>query len=311
MDASVVVAFAESPALRETVAVLLEHDCQLRFLRPDAVASGACGAADAALVAVRQPDSLLHDLHRHWPVLPIVAVDLGEVPASHRTAQPSDSHVYRVPLEPQAIRSTVLQRLAADRDAALRATARVIGEALRADLSYALAALRSFSTLHASSAGPDTYALLGAAMREQSYVLGQTVDQLERFRNRPRTTDVSPEFPAALCHQLERPDPASGERSLLCEYSVDAACSAAGPVGLVPAVAGFLRAHLRRRADAPVVAVRLTSEGVSVRYRRRRAGATTRSWPLLLAALALEPWAWSVSTSIDDDQEVVRLRRAA
>ena len=174
MDAGVVVAFPESPALRETLAVLLERDCQLRFLRPEATPSDDCRAASVALVAIARPQSVVRDLRQHWPALPIVAVDVtGE--ARTDVSSPPDGSVLRVPLEPHAIRSAVLRQLAPDADASLRATARVIGETLRSHLSYACTALRSFSTLHASSAGPDTYALLGAVMREQSYVLGETV----------------------------------------------------------------------------------------------------------------------------------------
>lgn len=312
MDAGVVVAFSESAALRETLAVLLEHDCQLRFLRPEAAASSDCGAASAALVAIDQPDPVVHDLRWHWPALPIVTVDVA-APAPSRSVEPphTDGQLYRVPLDPHAIRTTVLRHLAPDRDASLRTTARVIGETLRADLSYAFTALRSFSALHASSAGPDTYALLGAAMREQTYVLDETLDQLQRFRGRPHTVEMSSRFPAALCHQLGRPDHLTSERGMLYQCHIEATCVEAGPVELAPAVASFVRAHLRRRAGAAVVSVRLTRQGVIVRYSRRRAGATTRSWPLLLAALALQPWAWHVATQIDGDQEVVSLRPAA
>lgn len=310
MDAGIVATFAESPALRETLAVLLERDCQLRFLRPNAAASGECVGASLVLVALPRPDLLLRNLRQHWPALPIVAVDVTG--GSDSTAAPrSDGGVCHVPLDPHAIRGTVLQQIVPDADASLRATARVIGETLRTELSYACTALRSFSALYASSVGPDTYALLGAVMREQSYVLGETVDELERFRMRPGTVALSSEFPAILCRQLQRPDPPSAERGVLCECAVDAPCRDLGPLELAPTVAGFLRVHLRRCAATAVVDVRQTPEGVSIRYRRRRSGRRTRSWPLLLAALTLEPWSWSISTSVDADQEVVRLRRAA
>jgi hypothetical protein len=312
MDTSVVVAFSESPALRETLAVLLEHDCQLRFLRPGAAASADCAAASVALLAIPQPEPVVQDLQRHWPVLPIVAVDIAEREASRDAAiTQSDSRLCRVPLEPHAIRSSVLQRLAPDREASLRTTARVLATTLRADLSYSFAALRSFSALHASSVGPDTYALLGAVMREQSYVLSETVAQLQRFRRRARVVDMSPHFSTALCHQLERPDRLSGERGMLCKCTVDTACPEAGPLELAPAVAEFVHAHLRRTADAPIIRVSLQRDGLTVRYPRRRAVATTRSWPLLLAALALQPWSWSVGNHVDGDQEVVSLRPAA
>ncbi len=308
MNPSVVVAFPESPALRETLAVLLEHDCELRFLEPAAAAASDCAAASVALVAVRRPVPVVHDLRRHWPTVPIVAVDVADAPPE---LPPRDSLLFRVPLEPHAIRATVLQHLAPDHHAALRMNARVIAETLRAALSYSFVALRSFSALHASSPGPDTYALLGTAVREQSHLLSEAIEQLERFRRRPRAAELSAEFPAALCRQLEGLDHLGSDRGALCHYAVDAACAEAGPVELAPTVAAFLRAHVRRTADGAVVGVRLTRQGIVMRYRLRRASAASRSWPLLLAGLALQPWSWSVSTQIADDQEVVSLRRAA
>lgn len=310
MDTGVVVTFAATAALRETLSVLLEHDCELRFLRPDAAVAGQCGAASLALLALPQPAPIVRDLREHWPTLPIVAVDVSATPASN-SPDPHDQQVYRVPLEPHAIRTTVLQHLTPDRDAPLRATVGVIAQALRNDVSYSFAALRSFSALHAASAGPDTYALLGAVMREQSYVLAETVDQIQRFGARPRAVVMSPEFPAALCRQLEGPDTLTGERGVLCECTVDAACPEAGPLELAPVVAGFLRTHLRRAAAGPVVGVHLTRAGVIIRYPRRRVATAKSSWPLLLAALALQPWSWSISTHRDEEEDVVRLRPAA
>jgi hypothetical protein len=310
MDAGVVVAFSESPALRETLAVLLEHDCQLRFLRADSAASADCGVASAALVAMSRPDPVLQELRQHWPALPIVAVDVTR-PSAGSLAEPrqTDGGLYRVPLEPHAIRTTVLQRLAPDRDASLRMTARLVAATLRADLAYPFTALRSFSALQASGGAADTYAVLAAAIREQCCVLADTFDQLQGFRGRPRAVEMSREFSVVLCHQLERSDRLTRERGLFCACSVDVACAVAGPVELAPAVASLVRAHLRRKAESAVVNVRLTGQGIILRYTRRRAAAT-RSWPLLLAALALQPWCWLVGTRVDGDQEVVSLRPA-
>ena len=310
MGTGVVVTFAATSALRETLSVLLEHDCELRFLRPDAPVAGQCDAANLALLALPQPAPIVADLREHWPMLPIVAVDVSTTPASHSPG-PHDQQVYRVPLEAHAIRTTVLQHLTPDRNATLRATVRVVAQTLRNDVSYSFAALRSFSALHAASAGPDTYALLGAVMREQSYVLAETVDQIQRFDARPRAVAISPEFPAALYRQLEGRDTLTGERGLLCECTVDAVCPEAGPLELAPAIAGFLRTHLRRAAAGPVVGVHLRREGVIVRYPRRPFATAKGSWPLLLAALALQPWSWSVSTHREDEEEFVRLRPAA
>jgi len=306
MDTGVVVAFPQSPALRETLAVLLEHDCQLHFLRPDAAHSDACLAASVAVVAVERPDTLVQSLRQHFPQLPIVAVELEGGWSEPMVPAPT---VCRVPLEPHAIRSTVLQRLTPDGDASLRSATRLIGETLQAHLAYALTALRSFSALHASSAGPDTYALLGAVMREQSYVLAEAVDHLQRFQSRPRLADASPDFCLALTQQLQRVDSATDVWPFLCEVIGDQSSCTRGPAQLVPTVAPLLRAHLRRRADGPLVQMRLSSEGLRIAYRRRWSASKMRSWPLVLATLMLEPWSWSVSTAADGDQELVCLRR--
>ncbi len=316
MDTGVVIAFSESPSVQETLSVLLEHDCQLRFLRPDAAASMECRSASVALVATRSPTPVVQELRRHWPALPIVNVELPGTPTAPAHAPAAggrpDAKLCTIALEPHAIRGAVLQRLVPDRDAPLRATIEVLADTLRAELAYALAALRSLTSLHATSAGLDTYALLGTVMREQGFVIDERIDHMDQFRARPRAVEISPHFPALLCRQLGRPDRLTEERGLRCECVIDAACPEAGPITLVPTVAAFLRAHLRRRTDARVVGVRVTRHGVTVRYpQRRTAAAAARSWPLLLAALALQPWSWSVSTAGDGEQEIVSLRPAA
>jgi hypothetical protein len=310
MNGSVVFAFPESPALRETLAVLLERDCHLRFLRPDATPADDCRTANVALVAITQPERLVQGLRQHSPALPIVDVDVTGKRGSD-IQSPVDHGVFRVPLEPHAIRSAVLGQLGADGDASLSVTARLIGETLRRDLSYTCTALRSFSRLHASSAGPDTYTLLGAVMREQSYVLGDVVAQMQRFRRRPRAALLSPEFPTALCQQLQRHDDTTNERTLVCQCVIDAPCRDLGPVQLAATVAGFLQAHVQRTADTPIVHLRLTPDAITLRYRRRPSAPQAPTWPLLLALMAMEPWSWSVSTAVDGDHEVIRLRRAA
>ena len=303
--------------MRETLSVLLEHDCQLRFLDRAAAASAEVRSAGVALVATRARRRLLHDLRRHWPLLPIVAVDLvaagatGAPPATD-DVEPQDIRLQRVPLEPHAIRASVLQQLAPVPDASVAAAVRAVAEPLRKELAYCFAAVRTFSTLHATSAGPDTYALLGAVMREQSYILSDVVAQLERFRSRPRLLDTSPDFATALCHELERVESPAAERGVVCDCAVEAPCGAAGPTSLIPTVATFLRAHIRRRSDAPVVSVRVTHRGVVIRYPHRRpVTGPPASWPLLLASLALRPFSWSVSTGANGQHEVVSLCAAA
>jgi hypothetical protein len=305
--APVVVAFSDSRPVRETLSVLLEQDCDLRFMARETAPAADTILADLALVAVRQPAGLLHDLTRHWPTLPIVAVQTAAEMAPPIT--PAYRGIVSVPLEPHAIRAAVLQRLMGAGSAPLRAAVRTLAGSLRAELSYPFAALRSFVAVDTLSGGKDR--VFAAIAREQSYVLGEAIDHLERFHVRARRVETSPEFLVALCRALERPDTAA-ERALLCECVIDTGRRMpAGPLTLAPLVGAFLRAHLRRRTDSPVITIRITAEGALLRYRPRPpVQAMSNSWPLLLAALATRPWGWQLLSSADGAEEVIALRPA-
>ncbi|MFI5397228.1 MAG: hypothetical protein ACHQ9S_16945 [Candidatus Binatia bacterium] len=296
-----VVAFCDSPALRETLSVLLEHECELRFLAPDDVVVNNTICADLAVVAMHRPTDVLHDLTRRWPSLPIIAV-AGAAP---RAA--TEPGVASVPLDPRAIRTAVLQRLPDERHTFLRASAGLVAETLHTELHYSFTALRSFSALDAGSTAADTFAVFAAIMREQSYVIGEAGDQLYRFQRRPRAVETAPQFAAALCRALEQSDCLVAERGLLCECTVDrTALTAAGPVTLAPEIAAFLRFHLRRRSDSPIAKAKATARGVVLTYTPRTlADPPTASWPLLLAALALRPWSWHVLSTTDGPEERV------
>jgi hypothetical protein len=308
MDAApLVVAFSDSLAVRETLSILLEHDCELRFLGADIVLPRDSLLADLAVVAVRQPAGLLHDLTQHWPTLPIVAVHTAAEMAPPIT--PVHPGIASVPLEPHAIRAAVMQRLLGARYAPLRAAVRMLAESLRAELSYPLAALRSFAVANAISRGTDR--VFPAIAREQSYLLGDAIDHLEWFRARPRRVETSPEFLVALCRALERPD-TPAERALLCECIIESSNRMpAGPLALAPVLGSFLLAHLRRRADPPVITIRITPEGALLHYRPRPpVQAVGNSWPLLLAALTARPWEWQLLRFADRDEEAIALRPA-
>ncbi|MGD0947235.1 MAG: hypothetical protein ABSA52_07370 [Candidatus Binatia bacterium] len=305
--APVVVAFSDSRPVRETLSVLLEHDCELRFMTHDGAPAADTMLADLALVAVRQPAGLLHDLTRQWPTLPIVAVQTAAEMAPPMT--PAYPGIASVPLEPHAIRAAVMQGLVSAGHAPLWAAVWMLADSLQAELSYPLAVLRSFVVADALICGADT--VFAAIAREQSYVLGEAIDHLERFRARSRRTETSPEFLVALCRALEQPD-APAELPLLCECSIDFGMRMpAGPLTLAPLIAAFLRAHLRRRADSPLITIGITAEGALLRYRPRPAQqAVSNSWPLLLAALAARPWRWQLSHSLDNAEGVIVLRPA-
>lgn len=299
-----VVAFCDSPALRETLSVLLEHECELRFLAPDDVVVNDTICADLAVVAMHRPTNVLHDLTRRWPSLPIIAV-AGAAP---RTA--TEPGVASVPLDPRAIRTAVLQRLPDERHTSLRASAGLVAQTLQTELTYSFAALRSLSALDARGTAADTLAAFVAILHEQSYVIGEAIDHLDRFQRRPEAVETAPQFAAALCQALEQSDCLAAERGPLCACTIDrTALSAAGPVTLAPEIAAFLRFHLRRRSDSPIAKVHATARGVVLTYTPRPlAYPATASWPLVLAALALRPWSWHVLGATNGPEETVVVR---
>jgi hypothetical protein len=308
MDAApVVVAFSDSRAVRETLSVLLEHDCDLRFAAGDGAPAADTMLADLAVVAVRQPAGLLRDLTQRWPALPIVAVQTAAAVAppvtrTHRT-------LASVPLEPHAIRTAVVQGLTGAGYAPVRAAVRMLAEALRAELSYPLAALRWFVAVQAPSCSADR--VFAAIAREQSYVVSEAIDHLERFRDRSRRAETSTEFLVALCRALDQPN-AAADRAPLCRCVIDSdKRMPAGPLTLAPLLGTFLRAHLRRQADAPVITISVTAKGAVLRYRPRTAvPRASDSWPLVLAALALAPWGWQFSRSAGSGEEAIVMRPA-
>jgi hypothetical protein len=305
--APTVVAFSDSRAVRETLTVLLEHDCDLRFVAREVAPAAETMLADLVLVAVRRPAGLLRELTQRWPALPIVAVQTGTETAP--AVMLAHCAVASVPLEPHAIRTAVTQGLTDAGYAPLCAAVRMLADALRAELSYPFAALRSFVAVETLSHGADT--VFAAIAREQSYVLGEAIDHLEQFRTRCRRAETSPEFLIALCRALERPS-APADRALLCQCVIDSGKrTPAGPLTLAPLLGTFLRAHLRRRADAPVITIRITAEGAVFRYRPRPpVQPASDSWPVLLAALAVAPWGWQLLRTVGSAEEAIVLRPA-
>ncbi len=310
--APVVVAFSDSQALRETLSVLLEHDCHLRFVGIDRVPPAESLGADVALVATRHAAGLLHELTRRWPTLPIVTVQMAEtapqLPLSYR-------HIASVPLDPHAIRTAVFQKSSAATDGAVRARLEPIIAALREEIAYALGALRACAAPRASGAAADAH-VMALMMREQSRMLADAVDHLQRFCARPADVPIEPDFADAFCRELQRPDDVASERTLLYECTGDAGrLRDPGPVALVPLLVKLLRAHLRRRCDAPKVRIAWRADGIELRYPPRpRPVATaqaTATWPLLLAQLALERFRWQLASTGLDGAEAVCLSLGA
>jgi hypothetical protein len=300
---SVVMAFSDSPVLRETLSVLLENECRLDFVNTPGDASDPLDA-DLALVATRAPAPLLHSLRARWPALPIIAVQVDQRARLAPASVPA-MRIQTVPLEPHAIRSAVLDNLVHSADATLRSLLSLITETLGVELTYARAALRSFSALYAATAGPATHAIVAAVMREQSFVLEEMMDCLEALQARPRAPALSADFIPAMGRALEREDLLATRRGMWCHCTVEAwGRSCPGPTSAVPIIARFVWSHLRRRSDAPLIHARATAQELQIRYPvRATAPSAGRSWPLLLAALTLQPWSWQVlSTRMATDE---------
>jgi len=301
--APTVVAVTDSPAVRETLSILLEHECVLHFFSPDRLGQTLGDDADLALVAVRQPGTLLDDLRRCSPALPVVAVLSG---APSPVCLPG---IVSVPLEPQAIRTAVRAGLRLDSRGALRRSVRLVVRTLQAELAYSFSAVRTLLPLDAAAAGSDACALFGAIIREQLCVIATAMEQLERFQAHPRTPSSAPRFAVALSCALARADTVAQSRGLLCQVAADTVPPpTAGPIVLAPLVAELVRWHLRRRSRSSVATVRHTRSGIALRYRPRPpAPSPAGSWPLLLAALMLQRWSWRVCTTRDGDDETVTI----
>ena len=295
----IVVAVSETLAVRETLAILLEQECDLRFAAPASVPSPTLAAADVALVALVDPRPTLTALQQEWPHVPVVAVEVpGRRTATAPLAIPAaaaEGTVCRVPLEPHAIRRAVLDRLSPAPESDLSGPIGLVVETLRAELGYALRALRTFSTLHARSPGPDTHALLGAVMREQSHVLAECLEQMERFCARPRHSARGADFLAAVRAAVDR-DESPGGRRVVCRWRSTASYAPPGPTALAPLVAGYVLDHLRRNSAAAVVDGHESGAGLTVVYPPQRGTAEARlPWALALADFALRPWGWRVA----------------
>lgn len=304
--APTVVVVADSPAVSETLSVLLEHDCHLQFLTPDRLSPNLGDSADLALVALRQPENLLTTLRRRWPALPVVAV----LRDARRT--PCASGAISVPLKPMAIRSAVREGLRDDSASALRRSVRLVARTLQAELTYAFVAVRTLAPLDAARVGTASVTLFAAVMREQLCAIATAMEQLERVRARPRAVTSAPRFALALSSALAQPDAAARARGLLCHVATDTAVSlAAGPVSLAPLIAELLRWHLRRRSVSPAATVRHTGNGIAVHYCPHSSSAFPGgSWPLLLASLLLRRWSWRTWTVRSAQDETVAIGRA-
>jgi hypothetical protein len=101
---------------------------------------------------------------------------------------------------------------------------------------------------------------------------------------------------------------AVGESShgIVCEPTPD---GPAGPVALVPLLTQLLLTHIRRRAANDVIHLRALGPAIVLRYAPRPATQAPRvSWPLRLAAVALQTSAWEVWAAPQLDDEAVTLQ---
>lgn len=311
--APVVIALSDSPRLRETLSVLLEHECDLRSLRPTALHGIDPTFADLAVVALSRPLPFLQDLASRCPALPVINIDLKPRSTAGGPIRLRQSRVRNVPLEPHAIRAAVMRELARQPDGPLRTTVRWLAHTLQAEISYPLVALRALCAAPVRDAAPGSEGVLAAVIREQVHVLSEVMAALAIFQERPRDAELGSGFAPTLCQDLERADRLTTERGVLWELDVDTdAAALRGPLGLTSTITALLHAHLRRRAASPVIRVRASSTHVEVRYTARVPGAgVARSWPLLLVALTLRPSGWEVDVTHTGDDEAIRMRPPA
>ena len=306
---SVVVAFSESARLRETLAILLERDCCLRFLDTRVGTPADIAEPDLALIALSPAADLVPRLMSRWPSMPIVAIDLSDRRESSPRSAGVPSSVQVVSLEPDAIRTAVLRRIPGAADAALRGAVRSVIGTLQRELTYAFSALRSFVALQSANAGADAHAILAAVTTEQCHAIVENLDYLHAYLERPHFAAPSGGFVVAVCQQLEQSRSTAAQREMRCVCTVETptAC-AAGPVDLAPLLASLLHAHLRRRAAVSVVDVRATSRDVTIRYQTRDAPRpVSQSWPLLLASALLEPRFWRIVVTHMDNEDILNV----
>jgi hypothetical protein len=269
-------------------------------------------AADLAVLATANADFLVRRLSADWPTVPIVSIDLGEAGRTGGTDDrvnggAPDSHVHRVPLEPEAIRAAVLPHLQGNADRTLRIEIARLCACLQAEVKPALESLRLLSesaALH-QQGGANIWAGIGRDAR----LLEQAVEELEVFRR--RTSDVQPSrrFVSRVCQELSRPAAASARDALRCECVVQSGIPGPpGPAALAPTLATLLRAHLQRRSTSPVISVFALQRGISIRYPGSIAPpAEPVSWPLLLASIAVRSCHWQIDLIREELFEIIDL----
>jgi len=294
----IVAAFSDSPRVRETLSILLEHECHVHFLPSHGGMRSQPIVPDVAVVATRAAPGVLRQVTDCWPGLPVVTIDI-ERPAD---LAPSVS-VRHVPLEPQAIRTAVLCALAVDRYAALRRAIPTMIESLRQEIAFVCALARSMPTYIHHAIRPATATVLGTITREQADALDDVVTQLRAFSNRPSEALPEPEFAGALYDTLETT--VEGTHGMPGSCTGISRPTAAGPIALLPIIGGLLRTHLRRHAHTPIT-TRADSAGLVLRYCRQPL-VPAMSWPLLLAAAALRPCSWAVDVCTHGTEESVTL----
>jgi len=172
---------------------------------------------------------------------------------------------------------------------------------LRAELGYSAAMLRSLATLARSETPPASGALAGG-VRESARMIAETTEQMQHFLARPRRTAVSPRFVPHLYDRLQSLGiAAAGPAAVAPDVGAPT-----GPLALLPFTADLLQAHIRRRVAPAATRMQATAAGVKISYACNHASAT--SWPLLLASLALRPWAWRVEAQQRQGEESIWIR---
>lgn len=301
MNSPVVVAVTQSPHLQETLSVLLEHDCRLRFVAPESIISATQPRPDVAIISTPLATRMLDALLAIRPHVPVVAIGASNAAPALEAAY---AQVCRVPLRPEDIRAAVRQRLPAATDDGVDRAVEDVVRSVRAALAYPLQVWRALPPRRPVQAA--AAAVLSAILQEQSAVIEEICDQLAGFAARPRGVVASHSFASDLCAALPR---LAGERcrALQCE-AITTDRGPAGPAALVPLLAALLIAYLQRRQAANVIDVRVSAESLCFDYEVRRTAPTAAATlPVHLASLALQASGWRLHLRAGAEREQLRL----
>lgn len=289
----IVAIFTSNRSLRETLGILLEHDCHVQAMPPAATATLG-SAPSLAVVASPAATVVAARIRDVWPDVPVVVIREANEPAPAR-----DETSEIVPLDPHAIRRAVLKHLRPSSDGTLRLCAAAIGESLKAAWQPRLRRLRRELEPMTTSAREKMRADLAALMADHAL--------LQRFVNRPPDSRQSSMFIGELASLLREELMGSA-----FDFTVEEPLPrnpAQGPLALAAVLASLLAAAAQPQSTQAIQA-RATEDSLYLSFAARRDHHLTHvPLALVLVGLALEPWSWRVLIHSDAAVDIVQLSR--